>query len=80
MKTPAKKKPGAKPGNTNAKGRAPKRPTYSVRIKGKSQCTTPYLPLAMSVAQTYFADQRSVNVYDNANRKTVALFIYGHRQ
>jgi len=67
-------------GNKFAKGRAQKRPTYSVKLKGRAELTTPRQDLALWAAQSFFSDERSVSVTDNAARKTVAHFIYGRRQ
>lgn len=60
--------------------RAQRAPTFSVKSDGKTLLTTPFLHLAERVAEDFFADQRSVSIRDNAAGKTVAHFIYGHRQ
>jgi len=67
-------------GNQNAKGRAQKRPTYTVKVSGRAEMTTPNKGLALWAARSFFADERSVSVMDNAARKTLAHFIYGREQ
>jgi len=67
-------------GNKFAKGRAQKRPTYTVKVSGKAELTTPRKALALWAARSFFADERSVSVTDNAARKTIAHFIYGREQ
>jgi len=67
-------------GNKFAKGRAQKRPTYTVKVRGKAELTTPRKELALWAARSFFGDERSVSVSDNAARKTIAHFIYGREQ
>lgn len=80
--TAAKPAKAAKPrtGNKRAAGRAPKRPTFTVKVDGAAEATTPHRDLALTIARDYFASRKSVSVMDNASRKTVARFIYGHLQ
>jgi hypothetical protein len=86
--TTTRKTPGAKPGatvvplkgNTRAKGRAKKAPTYTLRAEGRTLLTTPFERIARAAAVQFFADVKSVSMYDNAARKVVARWNYGHLQ
>lgn len=77
-KAPTKKKAAPNRGG-RPKGKT-KGTTYTVKAGGKSMANTPFLQLAMTIAEQYFADQRSVTVFDNGARRSVAHYIYGHRQ
>lgn len=67
-------------GNKRAKGRAKKRPTWTVKDGGKVVATTPDQRCAEWIAAHYLAGCRSVSIYDNEARKVVGHWIYGHRQ
>ena len=67
-------------GNSHAKGRAKKRPTFTVKVKTTAYATTPDRRLAQWIATSYLSEERSVTIYDNAGRKSVAHFIYGREQ
>ena len=66
--------------NFDAPGGLGKRPTFTVKVAGKAEMTTPRKALALWAARSFFADERSVTVTDNAQRKAIAHYIYGREQ
>ena len=54
--------------------------TFTLRSDNKSLLTTPFEHLARTIAETHFANVKSVSLFDNEKRKTVARWNYGHRQ
>jgi len=60
--------------------RSPRRRTFTVKADGETMATTPDLTLAQWIAREFLNHRKSVAITDNATRKRVARYIYGHRQ
>lgn len=67
-------------GNQHAKGRNRKAPTFTLKSGTETLLTTKFERIARAVAESYFADVKSVALYDNTQRRVVARWNYGHRQ
>lgn len=58
----------------------PRKQTYTIKSPGVVHARVLDFNLAVWMASGYFQHLRSVSIYDNTARKTVAHYIYGHRQ
>ena len=73
------RKPAAA-GNTRAKGRSKKKPTFTLKSGTETLLTTQFEQIARQIAVTFFSDVKSVSLYSNSERRVVARWNYGHRQ
>ena len=81
MKKPAKPNNVTRlPTATGAIKGQTKRQSWTLREGQKTILTTPRKQLAMAIAETLLRDVKGVSLIDNKAGKSVARWVYGHRQ